>query len=376
MTKTASKLALALATLAAATSPTQADTAVKIAFAGPLSGAISHIGKDEQYGTQLAIDDANARGVTIGGQKLRFELQAEDDQGDPRQATIVAQRIVDSNAKGVVGHVTSGAAIPAAAIYEQAGIPAITPSATNPKLTTQGMKVTYRVIANDFQQGDAMAKYAAGPLKAKKIAIIDDRTSYGQGLADALAANLKTLGVQVIAREYTTDKAADFTAILTRLKSKQPDAIFYGGMDAQGAPMLRQMQQLGMGSIKFLSGDGVCTSEMLKLASSAMSGSVYCTQAGIPMDKMPGGAAFKSRFKERFKTDVQLYAPYAYDATNALIEAMKLANSIEPAKYLPQLQKVNFKGITGNLAFDSKGDNRFGGITLNQFAGGKWTPIN
>jgi len=364
----------ALATLAIA--PAHAQTVVKLAFAGPLSGPISHIGKDEQYGTQLALDDANAKGVTIGGQKIRFELQSEDDQGDPRTATVVAQRIVDANAKGVVGHVTSGAAIPAAAIYEQAGVPAITPSATNPKLTTQGMRAIYRVIANDFQQGDAMAKFAAGPLKAKKIAIIDDRTSYGQGLADALAANLKTLGVQVIAREYTTDKAADFTAILTRLKSKQPDAIFYGGMDAQGAPMLRQMHQLGMGGIKFLSGDGVCTSEMLKLAGAAMNGGVYCTQAGIPMEKMPGGAQFKGRFKERFKTDVQLYAPYAYDATNALIEAMRLANSVEPAKYLPQLQKVSFKGITGNIAFDAKGDNRFGGITLNQFAAGKWTPVN
>src|SRR6185369_7496604 len=187
----------------------------------------------------------------------------------------------------------------------------------------------------------------------------------------ALADNLKKLGVPVIAREYTTDKSSDFNAILTRVKAKQPDAIFYGGMDAQGAPMLRQMQQLGMANIKFLSGDGVCTSEMLKLAANALSGSVYCTQAGIPMDKMPGGAQFKTRFKERFKTDVQLYAPYAYDATNVLIEAMKLANSVEPAKYLPQLQKVNFKGITGNLAFDAKGDNRFGGITLNRFAAGK-----
>lgn len=373
MTKIASTLAVALTAFATAA---QAQTVVKLAFAGPLSGAISHIGKDEQYGTQLALDDANAKGITIAGQKLRFELQSEDDQGDPRHATIVAQRIVDANAKGVIGHVTSGAAIPASAVYEQAGVPVITPSATNPKLTAQGMKVTYRVIANDFQQGDAMAKFAAGPLKAKKIAIIDDRTSYGQGIADALVDNLKKLGVQIIAREYTTDKASDFTAILTRLKSKQPDAIFYGGMDAQGAPMLRQMQQLGMSGIKFLSGDGVCTSEMLKLAGNAMSGSVYCTQAGIPMEKMPGGSAFKTRFKERFKTDVQLYAPYAYDATNALIEAMKLANSVEPAKYLPQLQKVNFKGITGNIAFDTKGDNRFGGITLNQFAAGKWTPVN
>lgn len=371
------KIVLALAcigTLASAASA-QAQTVVKIAFAGPLTGPIAHVGKDEEYGTRLALDDANAKGLTIGGQKIRFELMAEDDQGDPRQATVVAQRLVDAGVKGVVGHVTSGAAIPAASIYEQGGIPAITPSATSPKLTQQGFKAVYRVIANDFQQGEAMAKYAAGTLNAKKIAIVDDRTAYGQGLGDALAENLKKLNVQIVAREYTTDKAVDFTALLTRIKSKQPDAIFYGGMDAQGAPMLKQIKQLGINA-KFLSGDGSCTSEMLKLAVPALSGDVYCTQAGLPVDKMPGGAEFKARFKQRFNADVQLYAPYAYDATNALIEAMKLANSVEPAKYLPMLQKVSIKGVTGTVAFDAKGDNRYGGISLYQFNGGKWMSIN
>lgn len=370
-------IALAIAGLGilAAPAAVYAQTVAKIAFAGPLTGPIAHVGKDEEYGTRLALDDANAKGVTIGGQKIRFEMMAEDDQGDPRQATIVAQRIVDSGAKGVVGHVTSGTSIPAAAVYEQGGIPAITPSATSPKLTQQGLKIAYRVIANDFQQGEVMAKYAATILNVRKIAIIDDRTAYGQGLGDALAENLKKHGVQVVAREYTNDKAVDFTALLTRIKSKQPDAIFYGGMDAQGAPMLKQIKQLGINA-RFLAGDGVCTSEMLKLAAQAMSNDVYCTQAGLPVEKMPGGAEFKNRFKQRFNTDIQLYAPYAYDAANALIEAMKLANSVEPAKYLPLLQKVNFKGVTGTIAFDAKGDNRFGGISLYQFKDGKWATIN
>jgi len=371
------KIAFALACLGlvGGTNAALAQTVVKIAFAGPLTGPIAHIGKEEEYATRLALDDANAKGVTIGGQKLRFELMSEDDQGDPRQATIVAQRLVDAGVKGVVGHVTSGAAIPASSVYEQGGIPAITPSATSPKLTQQGLKVVYRVIANDFQQGEAMAKFAANVLKAKTIAIVDDRTAYGQGLGDALADNLKKLGIQVVAREYTSDKAVDFTALLTRIKGKNPDAIFYGGMDAQGAPMLKQMKQLNIAA-KFLSGDGSCTSEMLKLAAAALSPDVYCTQAGIPAEKMPGGVEFKNRFKQRFNTDVQLYAPYAYDAANVLIEAMKLANSTDPAKYLPMLQKVNMKGVTGTIAFDAKGDNRYGGITLNQFNGGKWVVQN
>ncbi len=348
-----------------------ADVVVKIGFAGPLTGPIAHVGKDEQYGAQLALDDANAKGLSLGGQKVKFELMAEDDQADPRTATTVAQRLADAGVKGVVGHVTSGAAIPASRIYEQAGIPAITPSSTSPALTRQRYKTTYRVIANDLQQGAAMAKFATEVLKAKRIAVIDDRTAYGQGLADAVVGSLKRLGVTPVGREFTTDKSTDFAAILTKLKGAQPDAIFYGGMDAQGAPVLKQMKQLGI-TAKYLGGDGACTAEMIKIAGPAMSPDVYCTQAGIPMDKMPGGKDFNERFKKRFGVPVQLYAPYSYDAASALIEAMKLANSAEPAKYLPQLQKVAFKGVTGNISFDASGDSREGGVTLYQFNSGKW----
>ncbi|MBD5804118.1 Leucine-, isoleucine-, valine-, threonine-, and alanine-binding protein precursor [Azoarcus sp. Aa7] len=368
------KTLIALALAAAGLSAAHAQTVVKIGHAGPLTGPIAHIGKDGENGVRLAIEDANAKGTTIGGQKVKFELVSEDDQADPRTATTVAQRLTDSGVKGVVGHVTSGASIPASRIYEQAGVPVITPSSTNPKLTQQGYKVTFRVIANDLQQGAAMAGYAT-KLGVKKVAIIDDRTAYGQGLADAFAESLKKEGVQVVGREFTNDKATDFTAILTKIKGKQPDAVFFGGMDAQSAPMLRQMKQLGLGA-KFLGGDGTCTGEMIKLAGDAMSGDTYCTQAGIPMDKMPGGAQFNKRFKEVYKGDVQLYAPYSYDAAMALIEAMKAAGSAEPAKYLPALQKLNVPGVTGTIAFDKNGDIRDGGVTLYRFQGGKWEALN
>jgi branched-chain amino acid transport system substrate-binding protein len=370
MKRSVMMLALAGVTITGST-VALADVVVKIGFAGPLTGPIAHVGKDEQYGAQLALDDANAKGVSLGGQKVRFELMAEDDQADPRAATTVAQRLADAGVKGVIGHVTSGAAIPASRIYEQAGIPAITPSSTSPALTRQRYKTTYRVIANDLQQGAAMAKFATEVLKAKRIAVIDDRTAYGQGLADAVVDSLKRLGVTPVGREFTTDKSTDFAAILTKLKGARPDAIFYGGMDAQGAPVLKQMKQLGI-TAKYLGGDGACTAEMIKIAGPAMSPDVYCTQAGIPMDKMPGGKDFNERFKKRFGVPVQLYAPYSYDAASALVEAMKLANSAEPAKYLPQLQKVAFKGVTGNIAFDASGDSREGGVTLYQFNSGKW----
>ncbi|CAL96345.1 branched-chain amino acid ABC transporter substrate-binding protein [Azoarcus olearius] len=348
-----------------------AQTVVKIGHAGPLTGPIAHFGKDGEMGARLAVEDANARGITLGGQKVKFELVSEDDQGDPRTATTVAQRLTDLGVKGVVGHVTSGASIPASRVYEQAGVPVVTPSSTSPKLTRQGYKVTFRVIANDLQQGEATAKYAAETLKAAKVAIIDDRTAYGQGLADAFADAAKQRGLQVVGREFTTDKSTDFLAILTKIKAKAPDAVFYGGMDAQAAPMLRQLRQLGSSAI-YLGGDGVCTGEMIKLAGDAMSDKVYCSQASLPPAKMPGGTDFLSRFKQRYKADVLLYAPYSYDAATALIEAMKAADSSEPAKYLPALQRVAFKGVTGEIAFDPQGDIRNGGVSMHRFRDGKW----
>jgi branched-chain amino acid transport system substrate-binding protein len=352
----------------------QAQTVVKIGHAGPLTGPIAHIGKDGEFGARLAVEDANAKGIMIGGKKVTFELVSEDDQADPRTATTVAQRLTDDDVKGVVGHVTSGASIPASRVYEQAGVPVITPSSTSPKLTRQGYKVTFRVIANDLQQGAAMARYASEILKAKKVAVIDDRTAYGQGLADAFTESLKKYGIEVVGREFTTDKSTDFMAILTKIKGRTPDAVFYGGMDAQGAPMLRQMRQLGI-EAKYLGGDGVCTSEMVKLAGDAMADNVYCSQAGIPLAQMPGGADFLKRFKARFNTDVQLYAPYSYDAAMALIEAMKTAGSSEPAKYLPALQKIAFKGVTGDIAFDKNGDIKDGGVSMYRFQAGKWEAL-
>lgn len=365
-----SRISLALALVAAATAAS-ADVTVKIGAAGPLTGPISHIGKDGENGIRLAIEDANAKGLTIGGQKVKFELVSEDDQADPRTATTVAQRLVDAGVKGVIGHVTSGASIPASRVYEQAGIPVITPSATAPQLTQQGFKTTFRVIANDLQQAEAMSNYATKKLKLKRIAIIDDRTAYGQGLADALATSLRKSGAQVVAREFTNDKATDFMSILTKLKGMNPDAIFYGGMDAQGSPLLRQIRQLGMNAT-LLSGDGLCTDQMLKLSVKDLDNRVFCTQAGIPMEKMPGGLKFKERFKQRFNTEVQLYAPYNYDAANALIEAMKLANSVEPAKYLPAMQRLSFKGVTGEISFDTKGDVKQSGVTFYSYKDGKW----
>ncbi|MBS0512410.1 MAG: branched-chain amino acid ABC transporter substrate-binding protein [Proteobacteria bacterium] len=368
------KTVVAFAIMSIGLGAAQAQEVVKLGSAAPLTGTIAHLGKDLENGTRMAVEALNAQGVTIGGKKVKFELIGEDDQADPRTGTTVAQRLVDAGVKGVVGHLNSGTSIPASRIYDQGGIPQISPASTNPKLTQQNFKGVFRTIANDVQQGGALGKFAVKSLGAKKVAIIDDRTAYGQGLADETEKAVKASGAQVVAREFTTDKATDFNAILTKIRATAPDVIFFGGMDAQAGPMLRQMKQLGINA-KFLTGDGGCSPEMIKLAGEAMSASTYCSMAGLPLDKMPGGAAFREQYKKRFGGEVQLYAPYAYDAATAIVKAMEKAGSPEPSKYLPELKKINFNGVTGNVAFDDKGDIKEGAVTIYSFKDGNWVPM-
>ncbi len=208
------------------------DMVVKIGHVGPTSGGIAHLGKDNENGAKMAIDELNAKGVVIGGKKVKLELQPEDDAGDPKQGTAVAQKLVDSKVVGVIGHLNSGTSIPASKIYSDAGIPQISPSATNPKFTRNGYKTTFRVVADDVHLGGTLGRYAVKELKGKSIVTIDDRTAYGQGVAEEFAKAVKASGGQIADTQFTTDKATDFTAILTAIKAKKPDVVFFGGMDA------------------------------------------------------------------------------------------------------------------------------------------------
>src|SRR5574343_1541675 len=266
-----SLLAVAVVMTAAMSHSVQAQTVVRIGHVGPVSGPQAHYGRDNENGARMAVDELNAQGVSIGGKKVRFELVAEDDAEDPKQGTAAAQKLCDAKVNGVVGHLNSGTTIPASTVYNQCGIPHITPSATNPKLTQQGFKTTFRLLANDNALGAGLALHAANNLKLKKVAIIDDRTAYGQGVAEVFKKTAQAKGIQIVDEQYTTDKATDFMAILTAIKSKAPDAIFYGGMDPQAGPMLRQMDQLGMSNVKMFGGDGICTAKLAELAGGAKS---------------------------------------------------------------------------------------------------------
>ena len=346
---------------------------VKIGSASPLTGAQAHIGIDIRNGVQLAIEDANKAGVTIGGKPVKLEMMAEDDEANPTKATTVAQKLADAKVAGVVGHFNSGASIPASKIYADAGIPQISPSSTNPDYTLKGYKTTFRVVAHDGQQGPVLGRYALNNLKAKTIAVIDDSTAYGQGLADNFEATVKAGGATLVAREHTTDKDTDFKAILTKIKGKNPDLIMFGGIDPQAGPMKKQMAELGI-KAKFIGGDGMQTPNFIKLAGDAAEGAM-ASIPGLPKETMPGGKDFLAKYKTKFGKEVELFAPMGYDAVMVFIEAMKRANSADPAKFLAEVGKTNYNGVIGPIAFDEKGDLKNGPITIYVVKGGKWEAL-
>jgi branched-chain amino acid transport system substrate-binding protein len=358
------------AAAAPAAAPAPAVETVKIGHVAPLTGEIAHLGKDNENGARLAVDEINdAGGIKVGDKTVKLELVAEDDKADPKEGTLAAQKLVDAGVVAVVGHLNSGTSIPASKIYSDANITQISPSATNPKYTEQGFKTTFRVVANDNQQGAVLADYAADQMKAKTIAIVDDRTAYGQGLADVVERVAKEKGLNVVAREFTNDKATDFNAILTKIRSKKPDVIMYGGMDATAGPMAKQMKQLGM-KTKLLAGDGVCSPEFIKLAGDAAD-LLTCSMAGEAVEKLAKGEDFKAKYKAKFNEDVQVYSPYSYDAVYVIADAMKRAGKTDRASITAAMPDTNYNGLTGQIAFDSKGDIKNGAISLFDVKDGK-----
>ena len=354
-----------------------AQAVVTIAHVGPTSGAIAHLGKDNENGAKMAVEELNAAGVTIGGKKVTLKLMTEDDAADPKQGTAVAQKLVDAKVVGVVGHLNSGTTIPASKLYSDAGIPQVSPSATNPKYTRQGFKTAFRLVADDTQLGGTLGRYAVKELKGKSIAVIDDRTAYGQGVAEEFSKAVVAAGGTVVAKEFTTDKATDFNSILTTIKGKKADVVFFGGMDAVAGPMLRQMKSLGINA-KFMGGDGICSTELVKLGGDAISDNqVYCAEAGgVEGQGKAGMEKFKTAFKAKYNADVQVYAPYVYDGVKLMVAAMVKAGSSDPAKYLPVLAATkDYAGVTGPITFDEKGDIKNGALTLKTVRGGKLTEL-
>lgn len=368
--------AMALACAAAGTAHAQQVEVVRIGHVAPLSGPQAHYGKDNENGARMAVEDLNTRNIVIGGKKIRFELVPEDDAADPKQGTAAAQKLCDAKVNGVVGHLNSGTTIPAAKIYNKCGIPHITPSATNPELTTLGYKTTFRLLANDNHLGAALAKYAGQTLKLKTVAIIDDRTAYGTGIAKVFKDTAAQIGLKVVSEEYTTDKAVDFSSILTAVKAKKPDAVFFGGMDPQAGPMLRQMQRLGLGNARFFGGDGLCTTELYKRSTGAKTiENVVCAVGGASWDKLPQGIEWKKRYDTKFPGQFQVYASYCYDSVMVLVDAMKRAESTDPKVYAPKLYETNYQGVSAQVQFEPTGDLKNPAVTLYVYRNGQRVPV-
>ncbi|GJI91716.1 MULTISPECIES: branched-chain amino acid ABC transporter substrate-binding protein [Duganella] len=356
----------------------QAQEVVRIGSASPVSGPSAHLGKDTENGARMAVEDLNAAGFTIAGKKVQLVLVAEDDGGDPKQGTAVAQKLVDAGVAGVVGHLNSGTTVPASRIYNAAGIPQITPSATTPQYTHQGFKGAFRLVASDSKVGAALGRYAVTTLKAQRIAVIDDRTAFGQGLADEFIRGVKAAGgADVVSRQYTNDRATDFNAILTQIKGRQPDVVFYGGMDAVAGPLLKQMKSLGINA-RFMGGDGICSERLGELSAGASGDNlVTCAVAGgVTGAQEKGYADFVARYQQRYKLTLQTYAPYAYDAVMVLATAMRNAGSADPRRYLPELAKVRYRGVTGDIAFDANGDLADAAMTIYTYRGGRKTKLD
>jgi branched-chain amino acid transport system substrate-binding protein len=342
---------------------------IKIGHVAPLSGGITHLGKDNENGARLAAEEINAAGgVKIGDKTYPIEILAEDDKADPREATLVAQKLVDAGAIAVVGHLNSGCSVPASKIYSDASIAQVSPSSTAIKYTHQGYKTTFRVVANDAQQGAAMGNYAIDGLHVKTAAVVDDRTQYGGGLAEEVAKTLESRGVKIVARDFTNDKATDFSAILTKIRATRPDVVVYGGMDATAGPMARQLHQLGI-TAPFLSGDGACTPEFINLAGEGASG-LSCTRAGENVEQLARGMDFVKKYKARFGTEVQIYSPYSYDAVYLIVAAIRRAGALDRARVAGEVAKTDLDGLTGHIVFDANGDLKNGAISVFQVQGG------
>ena len=368
------KISLKLLVLAAGLTAlsAHAQERVRIGFMSPITGPQAGYGIDNRDGAALAIKELNAKGVKIGGKPVILELDVNDDVADPRQGVQVAQALVDKKVRFVLGPYNSGVTMPASRVFSDGGVIVLT-VASNPRITQQpNQSNLFRIGATDNQLGAKMAVYAAQDLKVKTVAVIDDRTAYGQGVAQEFTAQAAKLGLKVVAKEFTNDKATDFSSILTAVKAAKPDAVFYGGYSAQGGPMLRQMRGLGI-AVPLLGGDGICTTELAKLAGDAMKDdTVFCAEAGgVEGEQKAGMDKFRADFKAKFNADVQVYAPYVYDAVKVMATAMVNAGSADPAKYLPALKAIKYKGVTGDIVFDEKGDIKNGALTLYTYKGGE-----
>lgn len=338
-----------LALVVAGTACKQKSDVIKIGIAGPMTGDQGKMGMDFRNGVSLAVDDWNSRGGILGKQ---IELVISDDQHDPKQAVSVANKMVNDGVVGVIGHFNSSCSIPASDVYNRAGIPMITPASTNPQLTERGYAGVFRVCGRDDQQGSIAAEFVTGRLKLKKIAVIHDKTTYGQGLADEFK---KALGsrAEIVFYGGIIQGDKDFKGVLTSVREKKPELVYIGGIYPEAGLLVRQARELGI-KAPFMSGDGTIDPKFIEIAGSESAEGTYLTFSPDP-NNIPTAKGFMEQYKTKYG-DLGPYSIYAFDAANIMLAAIKEANTTDGRAVIEKLHAMEFSGALGSIKFDAKGD--------------------
>jgi branched-chain amino acid transport system substrate-binding protein len=346
---------------------------VLIGLAGPMTGLSGSTGLALERAAQMAIEDVNETRPVIGGEQVAFKLLAQDDRADPRTGELIAEYFVKSRVAAVVGHWNSGVGIPASRIYAAAGIPHVSPAVTAPAYTRQGFATAFRIVPHDGDGARHTAEYVLGPMQAKNVVIIDDRTVFGAAYAAEFEKSVKALQGTVAAHYTVSSKTSDFNGILRSARSLNPDVVFFAGLDAQAAQLANDLRRLQI-KAPLVGIGGLVGPTFLKLAGAAAEGTVV-VEPGLPSYKGPQWSRFEASWKTRYRDEIYLYAPFAYDAVRIIVAAMREANSVEHDKVTAELHKIRYRGISGNLAFDKDGNLRDPMFTLYEVKNGRWNVI-
>ncbi|MFL9879288.1 branched-chain amino acid ABC transporter substrate-binding protein [Herbaspirillum rhizosphaerae] len=358
--------------------PSQAATSgsvrvVQIGFAGPLSGSSARIGKSQMHAAELALAEANARGATIGGEPVIFKLLPQDDRGDPNTAALVATYLVKSGVVAVIGHWHTGASMQAASIYNTAGIPQIAPGSSGHQYTQNGYATSFRIIGHDDDGGRFASVYALQNLKARRIAVIHDETTFGTMLAAQFIRGVQDKGGEIVTQQLISSKTSDFNAALMESGKKSADLIFFGGLGPQAAALVLSMRRMSI-TAPLLAADGIVSPLFLQLTGTGGNGT-FGLAPGQPQEKMTGWKKFQEKFNATYDDPIEAFAPFAYDAANMIVAAIQQTNSQQPARINAALHSMKYKGLTGTIAFDAEGNLNNPAFTIYQVQSGKWTAV-
>jgi len=333
----------------------QSRGTIKIASQSPLSGGQAALGEGIKLGTQLAVEKFKG-GLERSGFKV--ELVPFDDQAKPDVGVANAKNIIaDKDIMVVIGHLNSGVAIPSSEVYREVNLAMISPANTNPTITDRGYPNVFRVCGRDDVQGVVGSEFAKGTMKVRSAYIVHDKTAYGQGVAEFFKADAEKKRIKILGFEGTEEKS-NFDPIITPIKAKNPDLIYFGGIYEQAAPFFKQAREKGVKS-KFLGPDGLDSSDLAKIAGKAVVGMHYTSVAG-PVSVYPQAKAFAEEYKSKFGKNPEPFAAQAFDSTAIAIKALEAVTKGGKAPtrdaVTAAIRDVKYTGITGAVAFDAKGD--------------------